>query len=388
MKTKTVHIVDSYSVSNFHEMFNAAILIVCSKQIEHIIYRADAKSQNCVLSNVIANGCDVELSNVKKKTLFVVRNELAIGLLCRTVISAFQNIRYLFVGRKDPIIYLHNDAFSVYLLYLFNLILRRPVWIVCHGELELLISTPRWYKPSFFYKHLFRFFFKYVPISCHLRFIVLGESILSNLQKILPKGKEKRFNVMCHPYIFKKEILRKRLLPRKLMFGTIGSMNVFKGYYRLLELAKMLKGPILKHDIIIAVTRFENVKMDPQGLVQCVCKQNKLLPRGDYELFVNGLDFVLFLYAPDSYKLIASGAIFDAISYGKPIVALRNDYFVSIFEQCGDMGYLCDNIDEMACLIMKILETPNMNDYDVFLQNMEKAKFLYSAECIRINFLE
>lgn len=385
MKTKALQIVDSYSVGNFHEMFNSAMLVVCSHQVERIVYRADARSQDCVLSHVITNGYEEELSKVEKKTLFVVRKESTVGLLCRTMVSAFQNARYLFVKRKEPIIYMHNDAFSIYLLNFFNLILKRPIWIVCHGELELLISNPCWYKPSFLYKQLFAFFYKYIPISRHLHFIVLGESILINLKKVLPAGRENLFVAMEHPYFFKKEHVYKKVLPRKLVIGTIGSMNVFKGYYRLLDLAKMLEIPIQAHEITLVVTRFENVKVNRQGLIQCVCKHNGLLPRDEYEQFINGLDYVLFLYASNSYKFIASGAIFDTISFGKPIIALRNDYFVSIFEQCGDIGYLCENIEDMACLILKLLDEPDMTAYDSFLQNMEKAKLLYAPEYVKID---
>ena len=74
MKTKAFHLVDSYSVDNFHEMFNSAMLIVASHQIEHVVYRAETGSQNCVLSHVVANGYEEELSKVEKKTLFVVSN--------------------------------------------------------------------------------------------------------------------------------------------------------------------------------------------------------------------------------------------------------------------------------------------------------------------------
>ena len=193
---------------------------------------------------------------------------------------------------------------------------------------------------------------------------------------------------MEHPYFFKKENVSREIRPRKLIIGTIGSMNVFKGYYRLLDLAKMLEIPIRAHQIALAVTRFENVKMNHQGLIHCACNNhNGLLPRNEYEQFINGLDYVLFLYALNSYKFIASGAIFDTISFGKPIIALRNDYFVSIFEQCGDIGYLCENIEEMACLILKLLDEPDIVAYNRFLQNMEKAKLLYAPECIKIDLL-
>ena len=39
----------------------------------------------------------------------------------------------------------------------------------------------------------------------------------------------------------------------------------------------------------------------------------------------------------------------------------------------------------MACLILKLLDEPDIVAYNRFLQNMEKAKLLYAPECIKID---
>lgn len=55
------------------------------------------------------------------------------------------------------------------------------------------------------------------------------------------------------------------------------------------------------------------------------------VPRDELEARVKKLDFILYLYPTDSYQLMASGAILDALSLQKPIIALKNDYFDYIF---------------------------------------------------------
>ena len=69
--------------------------------------------------------------------------------------------------------------------------------------------------------------------------------------------------------------------------------------------------------------------------------------REELEKRIEELDIILFLYPCNSYKLMASGAILDALSMQKPIIALKNDYFEYIFKKYSAFGYLFDSIDEI-----------------------------------------
>lgn len=386
MMKKILHIVDSYSTNYFHEMFNAGMVVACSQDADQVIYHAARSSQGNVLSLMEVKGYEAIVSKIVLKHLPVIHKESAWGLLCRTFMSAFLNLRYLFIGGKTPIVFMHNDAFSIYWLNLFNFLLKRPVWIVCHGELELLIGSPRWYKPSFLYKQLFRLFFNKVRISRNIHFIVLGKSILDNLKVIVSSKNIERFVVIEHPYFFERTKSFKGAEPGKIALGTVGAMNEFKGYYRLLHLVELFDEFILDHKLSFTVIgRLENVTPIHQDLIQYSTNEHGLLPREKYASLIDGLDYVLFLYAPDSYRLIASGAIFDAISFGKPVIALKNDYFAAIFEQCGEFGYLCDSMDEMFHLIEGLLNEPDVIAYENFLLNMKNARCLFSPESIKID---
>lgn len=368
MKEKVLHIVDSYATGYFHEFFNAGLLVACCQVTDQVIYHANKSSRQCVLSLIEKKGYKEIISKVEQRSIYVVREESSWGALLRTFVSAFLNVFYLFVGGRGPIIFMHNDAFSIYWLNFFNFFLKRPVWIVCHGELELLISSPHWYKPSFLYKYLFRFFFRHVRIARNTHFIVLGYSIADNLKGLVTDESFRQFAIIEHPYFFDKEVPSENVAYDRLSIGTVGTMNEFKGYYRLQELVNLLTWKIKEEKLNISVVgRLENVNPVHQDLINYSTLGNELLPRERFAELVHNLDYVLFLYATDSYKLIASGAIFDAISFGKPIIALKNDYFVSIFEQCGEMGYLCDSLDEIYNLILNILNNPNMSAYKYFL---------------------
>lgn len=385
MKLKMLQVVDSYSTDYYHEMFNAGFLILCSQNADRIIYHANSSSQRNVMSFIQKQQYDHALSKIECGSLYAVRKESVFGLLCRTFVSALQNIRYLFKGGRGPIIFMHNDAFSIYWLSIFNLLLKRPVAIVCHGELELLIQSPSWYKPSFFYKYLFELFFRYMPLSDRMHFIVLGESIRDNLRAIFPKRGEKMFMAIRHPYFFEEEV-KKEMTRGHLSLGTVGAMNVFKGFQRLMYLVELLECPIQKQKMTVTVIgKLEDKKLIYNTSIHFVGNPYEGLPRDVYVRSISKLDYILFLYAPDSYKLIASGAIFDAISVGKPIIALRNDYFDSLFKECGTMGYLCNTVEEIHLQILKLIDFPDPEIYNTFLSNMKIAKCLFSPQNINID---
>lgn len=389
MKEKILHIVDTYSTCSYHEFFNAGFLVSCCQVADKVIYHAAQSSQKCVMSLLEKKGYKGFVPNIECRSLCVVHKESTWRSLLRTFVSAFLNVYYLFVGGKGPVIFMHNDAFSIYWLNLFNFFLRRPIWIVCHGELELLISSPRWCKPSFLYKHLFHFFFKHINIGQKMHFIVLGHSIASNLKHIVSEKNEKRFVAVEHPYFFEAGFTTKHVIQGQMFLGTVGVLNEFKGFYRLQNLVELLREKIEEGRLSVSVIgRLENVIPVHQDLIQYSTLGNSLLPREKFSQLICGLDYVLFLYNTESYKLIASGAIFDAISFGKPIIALRNDYFVAVFERCGEIGYLCSSLDEIFQLVVKLIDNPDMVTYDYFLMNMKKARVMFAPEQVKIDLFE
>ena len=83
---------------------------------------------------------------------------------------------------------------------------------------------------------------------------------------------------------------------------------------------------------------------------------------------------LLFLYDKGSYKLTASGAILEAIWNQKPIIALHNYYFDYIFEKFGDLGFLCDSIDELVNKINEIaLDREILTHFSENLKNAKEA---------------
>ena len=75
------------------------------------------------------------------------------------------------------------------------------------------------------------------------------------------------------------------------------------------------------------------------------------MPDGEFQRAVAALDFILLLYPHDTYRLMASGAVLDALRFEKPIIALRTDYFEYLFKKFGKFGYLANDTGELLHLI-------------------------------------
>jgi glycosyltransferase involved in cell wall biosynthesis len=71
-----------------------------------------------------------------------------------------------------------------------------------------------------------------------------------------------------------------------------------------------------------------------------------MLPRDRYLARLAGLHYVFLPLQEQYYQLSASGALIDAITWLKPVIATRLPIVEALFRRFGDIGYLCS--DEAA----------------------------------------
>jgi len=74
--------------------------------------------------------------------------------------------------------------------------------------------------------------------------------------------------------------------------------------------------------------------------------------------------YLIMPYDKGSYgKTLISGTFYDAIKYLKPIIALNTNDFRYFFDRFGDLGYLCESVDEMKQVILDIMDDPPLKRY-------------------------
>lgn len=306
-------------------------------------------------------------TSVRYKSCYVVGGKSRIRLLLRYMISALQNILYLCTTPKDRIIvYPFNNLFGLYLLNACNKITRKKIVVFCHGEMEGVVSDT--FKAGLLSKILIslgrRFFLnKNIKISEGLYFSVMGKAIKDNLSKIIDQDKIDHFICVDHPYIFLKEITP--VMQNKVIeIGTAGAINEIKGLNLLVKLWQGI--PVtLKDKVNFSITGV--IFGDREylaGIGIDIPAKKGTLPRSEYDERISKLDYLLFLYPTDSYRVTASGAIMDAIAYQKPILSLRNDYFQYLFDTFGEFGYLFDNMEQMKQKIETIVQNNERLEID------------------------
>jgi hypothetical protein len=359
-----IRMVDSVCFDNWHLQFNAQLIEILSNIADIVEYRG--------VQHIGENR-----PNIKRKKLFVVTSSGRWGIIWRYLFSILNDTWQLIVAPNDEIIVYSFDSISVRILNMLNKVIRKRIILFRHGSMEMLRTNPA--GKGMFYRFenkLNKQFFlnKDLRISDNLHFFVLGDIIFKNLSVLLSEDKMKHFHSIEHPSVFDKNSLNKhRETNTQLYVGTLGVLNEYKGGRSILELAKILKFKGIdnvnisvtgKIDFDISLLREAGIDLpsnDGESMVSIVELKNR----------INQLDFILYFYPIDTYKLTASGALFEAINRKRPIIAIRNEYFEYIFNKYGSIGYLVDTLDEMADIIYRI-STGIENHVDYNFEQIQK----------------
>ncbi len=351
MKVKCI---DSISYKTVHLQFNASLLIMLSNIYEEVIYYVGGSSMKEV--NDLLKKNDITLSNVKRKKLYVYGGESRVDLLLRYLISALLNVIVLIKSQKDDVlIYNFNNLFSLRLINVLNRLYRRKILICCHGELELITEQPK--EGGGFFKCLRflakDFFLKRKHIHEYISFMVLGDIVLKNLRCYLTETQLSHFISIDHPYVFTKDTKCKNASRDiDISIGTVGLFNKAKGADSLLELVKKVKGTNVNFSvtgrIFYDIERLRNNGVDFVEGADC-----KSISQAEYMTRISNLDYILFLYKRESYRITASGAVMDAINLQKPIIAIENEYFSYLFEKYGSFGMLFHDVEDMSRYLLE-----------------------------------
>jgi len=359
-----IRMVDSVCFDNWHLQFNAQLIEILSNIADIVEYRG--------VQHIGENK-----PNIKRKKLIIVTSSGRWGIIWRYLFSMLNDTWQLIVAPNDEIIVYSFDSNPVRILNMLNKVIRKRIILFRHGSMEMLRTNPA--GKGMFYRFenkLNKQFFlnKDLRISDNLHFFVLGDIIFKNLSVLLSEDKMKHFHSIEHPYVFDKNSLKRhREINSQLNVGTLGVFNEYKGGRSILELAKILKFKGIdnvnisvtgKIDFDISLLREAGIDLpsnDGESMVSIVELKNR----------INQLDFILYFYPKDTYKLTASGALFEAINRKRPIIAIRNEYFEYIFNKYGSIGYLVDTLDEMADIIYRI-STGIENHVDYNFEQIQK----------------
>ena len=371
-----ITIIDTIRYSEEHAPFNAAFSKLLSQAFPGQVI--EVYFQSCHAENVskILTKNNVPLETFKFRKIFVYphKNKSFKILICY-LFSVFQDLKFLIRSKRGMIFFTSANPISLYFIKLANLILRKKIYIILHGELEYLNKVND--KLHLFPHNLIRKWYRLIfrpMLNENTKYIVLGENILNNIRRIQQdQFSPNRFLVIDHPYFYPERQFPETDPPgqnKALCVGTIGHTAVAKNSHKLFELAELMVGKITENKISFKIIGNISSDMTP-FLNKYVNIQSKtyFMPRDQFEEEVESLSYIVFFYSDAQYQFIASGVFFDAIAFEKPIIALHNSFFDYYFSKYDDIGYLCGNLDEMQTIL---------DNFDVsrYKQQIENIKFL------------
>ena len=250
-----------------------------------------------------------------------------------------------------------------------------PIIFLLHGNLEELKRKKKIYQLGYWIKPVFR----YKSSRKNVKFIVLGDSIRENVLKYCPFLSESLIAVP-HPYSMYERVQPIKSDRSKIVFGMIGSFSPEKRSELIFSLEEQVREHNISNVEFLLVGADDHNGFLHNEHVKILGDGNKKLSNDDYNSGIEQLDFVLFFWPSDSYTMTASGAVHDAIAHNKPIISIRNSYLTWVFDKIGDVGFLCENFDELVNIVIQI-STGKLNDkLAAFYKNYENAESFFSRE--------
>lgn len=223
-----------------------------------------------------------------------------------------------------------------------------------------------------------------------LRFLVLEQAIRDELERREP-CLAARTDVLDLP-VNASEIafVPQMELTRPVRIGFVGLASEAKGFPLFLQTAREVKarhGDAVEFHLVGRLMPGADL---PQGagLLDSPVT-DKHLPRDVFRQQLGSLHFVFLPYrAGGYYDLSASGALLDAITWLKPVIASSVPLTQALIRRYGDIGYLCNDPAQMAWLIDQVVSELDTDHYKQAISYLKTARDLRQPDRLAGNYRE
>jgi hypothetical protein len=289
----------------------------------------------------------------------------------------------------DRIIITHIHFLSLVLVKLFKMRYRNLITIfVVHGDVEFVYFPVSKEQKVIGYFH--KLMFKIKAVNFYYLFLTpYSKRILFDSKRTSP---EETLAIELPTFPVDKKFSGATLeLQEKIRIGHIGSAGVRKNVHMFYDLAFSLKSIIDNKELELSnVGVLENTIapfLNPLVINFVGDQLNSPLSRKVYDEKIANLHYAIFFYGPNDFILRSSAAFFDAIFYEKPIIVLQSKFFEDLFQREGEIGYLCESLNDMAILIKELVtdREKSKEKYFFLVENIRKYKNKLSIEDISYN---
>jgi hypothetical protein len=265
-------------------------------------------------------------------------------------------------SRSGATLVLFASATEVgYLLLKIQLAWRRhrvPVLAVMHGALASIAPDARRKRLSSI--RGMRLVFR-LPHPRQLRYVALGDSILQSLREIRPAA-ARHTVALDIPFSWTVRLLPQEIAvrPSPVRFGYFGvSGGRGKGFDTFVGLADEFLQEFPDTRFMMIGHLSTEADRTQFGGREEVFPTSPLSP-DEYARRAQQVTYALSVTDPRVYRFGASTSFLDALSSVKPGIYLRNPYLEHCFAAMGDIGYLCNTLEDVrACIRSVLMQFPS-----------------------------
>lgn len=277
---------------------------------------------------------------------------------------------YSSVREADILVFTATNTASLGILKLLSLLLSTPksVWVVFHSLLARLLAGDKALRATIT-----------LPQSENLKFLVLGPTIERNLRGLISLPANRLHSIEM-PY-FMKEASPAPTQGERIRFSFLGFATREKGILHFADLAHRFDG-LADFELVGSV-------LLPEMLQELRNRTNPLqgltgesIKPDEYARRVRTSTYLVGPYDPTHYRLTASASFLDSLAFAKPGIFLRSEYLEDCFSQLGDVGYLCDSVEEMHEIMHSIILEFPAERYAQQCTNILQNRARYSPEAV------
>lgn len=385
-----IYIVEAFVEDYLHVLANVNIIKIFKKVYteDDIVFISPYKHNTQVKKYFENQEDEICFDSIANLTILPSNLLKRIWLILSRIYRDFKLLKAVFkkCNAGDKVVITHIYFPSLVLVKLVKKFYPKIItFSVIHGDVEFIYypSTKEHKIVAFFHKLMFKinaknFYYLFLtPIS---------KQILVKTKRI---KKDDIFAIELPTFPNKNRYEKSEILDDKILkIGHIGSAGVRKNVQFFYELAAQLKNSISTGEL-----EFSNVGVLESSIAPFLSpliknyvndELNKPLLREVYDEKISTLNYAVFFYGKNDFILRSSAAFFDAIYYEKPIIVLRNSFFDDVFSREGEIGYICENLEDMCVLINDLLQQKELfnEKYQLLIKNIRNYKSKLSIESI------
>lgn len=207
-----------------------------------------------------------------------------------------------------------------------------------------------------------------------VRFLVLEEAIRRELARLLPAAGA-RADVLPLPVnLAELNGAPSPSFAPPWRFGLIGQATKAKGIEVFLDLATRTKARFGERVEFYVIGGFRHDMEQAQLSALAHPPDYSVLTRAAFTARLAAMHYILMPLAPEYYALSASGAVVDAITWEKPMIATPIPIIDDLFARWGDLGQLCAGAEEMAAALARVVENPDPARYAAQQETLHRVR--------------